>query len=184
MSATDTLDADGLVKKTPSLIYTYGGGTFDPINPNPDEVDLEVVAHHLSNQCRWTGAVTRFYSVAEHCVLASMITPTLKCLLHDASEAYLSDIARPVKRSPEFSAYMVIEDRLEKAIAEHFGLEMPMLSDGVKYADEAMLWQEAKTLVPHLGELMPDPPPETPTIWCWTPPQAKEFFLQRFKELS
>jgi hypothetical protein len=117
-------------------------------------------------------------------VLASKITPTLDCLMHDASEAYLSDIARPVKKSPEFAAYAVIEENLERAIAERFGLTPPPMSSEVKYADDAMLWMEAKTLVPHLGELMPDPPPSTPTPRCWDPPAAKEFFLKRFFDLG
>lgn len=181
--STQQLDEHGLLKASPSVIFVYGGGTIDPIHPDPNDIDIEVIAHHLSNQCRWTGAVTKFLSVAEHCVLASYITPTIKTLLHDASEAYLCDIARPVKKSPEFAEYAVIEERLESAIAERFGLDMPMLDEETKYADEAMLYREAKALVPHLGVLMPDPPEETPMVECWAPEVAEQAYLNRFYEL-
>src|SRR4051812_13091677 len=69
--------ADGLLRSSPATIFTYGGGTIEPLNPDPADIDIRAIAHALSQQCRWTGHTSRFYSVAEHCVLASRIERSL-----------------------------------------------------------------------------------------------------------
>jgi hypothetical protein len=179
------LRADGLLRSSPATIFTYGGGTIEPLNPDPADIDIRAIAHSLAQQCRWTGHTLRFYSVAEHCVLASRITKTLDCLLHDASEAYLSDLARPVKQAPGLGeVYLEAEFKLEQAIAERFGLAPPPMSREVKAADEAMLKREAHQLVPHLGAIMAGPPPKTPVCQCWAPSAAEARFLERYVELG
>lgn len=168
----------------PSTISTYMGGTIDPNDPDPDDIDIVSIAHSLSQQCRWTGHTISFYSVAEHCVLASHIWPTLGCLLHDASEAYLSDLARPLKMSTELGeAYREAELRLETAIAAKFQLTHPW-NDGIKYADSAMLRVEAHYLMPGIAEHLDPPPPHLPRPHCWEPATAKREFLQRYEHLS
>src|SRR5690242_720613 len=110
-------------------IRTYTGRAFSPLDPNPDDIVIEDIAHALSLNCRFTGHVRWHYSVAQHSVLCSEIVPSeyaLTALLHDASEAYLSDIARPIKQQPDFGdTYLRYEGALERAIAERFSLDYP-----------------------------------------------------------
>ena len=103
------------------FIQTFTGRMFWPIDPQPDEVDIEDIAHALSNVCRFCGHTREFYSVAQHSVLVSEIVPAafaLEGLLHDATEAYISDVARPVK--PYLTNYKEIEINLYRAIAKRF----------------------------------------------------------------
>jgi hypothetical protein len=177
--------ADGLLRSSPATIFTYGGGTIEPLSPDPADIDIRAVAHSLSQQCRWTGHTSRFYSVAEHCVLASRFEKTLDCLLHDASEAYLSDLARPVKHAAGLGdVYRECEFALEQAIAVRFNLQPPPMSAAVKAADDAMLRREAQELIPHLGSIYAAPPKGTPHTHCWSPQAAEAFFLERFNELG
>lgn len=182
--AVTLLNKDLMLRSAPSSIFTFGGGTIDPLNPNPEDITIESIAHALANQCRWTGHVKCFYSVAEHSVLVSKIEPTLEALLHDGSEYALSDLARPVKHAPGLGeTYLECEARLERAIALRFGLSWPW-SRATKKADDAMLCREAEYLVPHLGAIMPPAPPRTPIPRCWTPEEAEKAFLRRFEQLG
>src|SRR4051812_43149736 len=86
------------VVKGDGRIITHTGKWFNVLDPNPDEVDIEDIAHALALQCRFTGHTDEFYSVAQHSVLVANHCPSeygIYGLLHDGSEAYLSDIARP-----------------------------------------------------------------------------------------
>ncbi len=77
-------------------IQVRSGRKFHPLDPRPEDVDINDIAHALSNLCRFTGHCTDFYSVAQHSVIASQIVPpasALAALLHDASEAYMGDIS-------------------------------------------------------------------------------------------
>ncbi len=186
--STGKLNKDGLLKSAPATIYTYGGGTIEPLNPDPEDITIEAIAHALALQCRWTGHTTRRYSVAEHCVHVSRMVPKaqrLDALMHDASEAYLSDLARPIKHAPGLgSVYLEVERKLEEAIAVRFGTAPPPMSAEIKDADNAMLWREAKQLVPHLGVEMPDVPSGTPRVRCWDEYEAEYEFLQRYEDLA
>jgi len=166
-------------------ICTYSGRTIQPLNPDPADVDIEDIAHALSNNCRFTGHVKSFYSVAQHSVLCSRIVPdeyALTALLHDASEAYLSDIARPIKAQPDFGeTYKKYESKLEAAIAERFGLVFPYPAE-IKWADNVLLRSEQRDLMPpvfrHEGEdYLED------TIDPWAPELAEIKFLGRFYSL-
>src|SRR6266403_91014 len=80
--------------------WTITGIKFHPFNPHPVEICLEDIARGLSKICRFTGQIDPFYSVAEHSVEVMHLVPQelkLAALLHDASEAYLSDLSRPFK---------------------------------------------------------------------------------------
>lgn len=167
-------------------IATYTGIAIEPLNPDWALISIEDIAHALSNSCRFTGHVRDFYSVAQHSVLASLaVSPenALTALLHDASEAYLSDIARPIKLQPGFGeVYKEAEQRLEQAIAERFGLEWPWPAE-VKWADNMLLRTEQRDLMPdtfrHEGEdYLPTP------ITPWLPREAEVRFLARFNELT
>jgi 5'-deoxynucleotidase YfbR-like HD superfamily hydrolase len=103
-------------------IQTFTGRQFWPLDPRPEDIELLDIAHALANKCRYTGHTRSFYSVAQHSVLVSEIVPAADAhwgLLHDASEAYLPDVARPVKR--ELAGFQEIENRLMGCVAERDG---------------------------------------------------------------
>jgi len=129
-----------------AYIETFTGKKFYPLWPIQEGIDIVDIAHALSNVCRYTGHCHYFYSVAEHCVRMSGVVPhefKMEALLHDASEAYLADIAGPIK--PFLPDYLKAERRLEVAIRRKFGLPDEM-SPEVKEADRRILVTEARDL--------------------------------------
>src|SRR5689334_2642685 len=105
-------------------MQTFTGRRFYPLSPRPGEIDPADIAHALSLLCRYGGHVDRFYSVAEHCVLMSQaVAPedALAALLHDATEAYVVDVPRPLKR--QLAGYREIEEQVWFAIAYRFRLD-------------------------------------------------------------
>lgn len=179
-------------------IATYSDRGIRPLDPDPDDIDIVDIAHALSNQCRFTGHTKKFYSVAQHSVLVSEYIERefisvdgpgyeLEGLLHDASEAYLSDIARPVKQTePLKTVYHEAEERLSRAIAERFGLVYPF-PPAVTEADNVLLVTEARDLMhgvekwsAEYRKISPLPSVITP----WTPAEARARFLWRFNMLS
>lgn len=131
-------------------IQTYSGTKFWPLDPRPEEVDILDIAHALSLICRFTGHVRTFYSVADHSLRVSKILPArlrLWGLLHDASEAYLSDLSRPVKRSVTIGVpYKAAEKALMSVIAVRFSLQWPEPPE-VNNADEVLLMTERRDLL-------------------------------------
>jgi hypothetical protein len=128
-------------------IQTFSGGAFWPLDPMEADVSALDIAAALSKQCRFAGHCRRFYSVAEHSVLIWRVARARgfslrdqrAALLHDASEAYLVDIPRPVK--PGLTNYHEIEDRLMSIIARRFDFKWPLPSS-VKELDLAILSDE------------------------------------------
>ncbi len=180
------LTDDGLLASSKDTIATYSGGWIRPLNPDPADINIIDIAHALANQCRWTGHVRRFYSVAEHCILAASLVPKkekLPTLLHDASEAYLADLARPIKHAKALGqVYRKYETQLEEAIAVRFKLPPPPMSDTTKWADDAMLRVEIHELMPDSIRALWDPPEVEISTQCWTPPLAEQTFLEMFRE--
>lgn len=129
-------------------ILLSNGKMYHYLSPDPDVVDIQMIAASLSKQCRFTGQVNRFYSVAEHSVRASQIVPTefaLDALLHDAAEALVVDLPTPLKiLLPD---YKVIEDRAHELISKKFGVRFPLPPE-VKRADVIMLATEKRDLLP------------------------------------
>lgn len=167
-------------------IQTYSGRRFCPTNPNPDAIVIQDIAHALSMQCRFTGHTKKFYSVAQHSVLVSHMCDekdALWGLLHDASEAYLVDVPRPLKRSGHFQAYLDFEARMQEAICKRFGLpygEPP----SVKRADTKLLATEARDLMgPLHNDWVQKVTPLPFTIEPWDQQKAKDMFMERFFEL-
>lgn len=107
-------------------ITTYTGKHFYPLSPNPADIDIKDIAHALSLICRGNGHVSCFYSVGEHCVNCALEAEAreysrrviLACLLHDASESYLSDVPRPFKKY--LKDYRMLEDKLLSCIYQKF----------------------------------------------------------------
>lgn len=166
-------------------IQMNSGIAFWPLDPRADEVRIEDIAHSLSLLCRFGGHCRRFYSVAEHSVhVARQVSreAALWGLLHDASEAYVCDLPRPLKRM--LPGYSMIEKRVHLAIAEHFGLS-PEIPAEVKTADEAMLLAEADQLM-----AVPPMPWEergrrAPVrLRCWSPERAQHEFVAAFELLT
>ena len=109
-----------------SCIKTYTGVMFDPLYPESELIDILDIAHALSMLCRANGHFRSFYSVGRHCINCAMEAKAkgyservqLACLLHDSSEAYLSDVTRPVKH--ELPKYLEIEKPLQNAIWQKY----------------------------------------------------------------
>lgn len=123
------------------------GARFYPLDVRPEDINPRDIAHALSLLCRYGGHVDRFYSVAEHCVLMSeVVAPefALHALLHDATEAYVVDVPRPVKRY--LTNYQNIEDDVWLAITEHFGID-PRLPLEVTEADNRIILTERNALM-------------------------------------
>src|SRR5690242_9250814 len=178
--------ADGTVS---GYIRTYTGLYIEPLNPDPESIVIEDIAHALSNNCRFTGHVREFYSVGQHSVLASeVVLPknALTALLHDASEAYLSDFARPIKQQPGFGeTYREVEDLLMQAIAERFEIDWPVPEE-VHYADNLLLVTEARDLMHGTADWSPEYQAITPLpyrITSWEPRKTEHRFLSRYYEL-
>jgi uncharacterized protein len=169
-------------------ITTFSGVRFWPLLPNAADIRIEDIAHALSNQCRFAGHAREFYSVAEHCVRVSQHCrpeDALWGLLHDASEAYLSDVPALIKELPQFEAYRAAERIVQASIAVRFGLatEQPR---SVTEADRAVLEIEIRDLLRPLGSPQPGRPAQKIKLTItnpWQPRIAKARFLSRFREL-
>lgn len=165
-------------------MQTRTGQQFWPLDPRPEEIHLEDIAHALSMLCRYGGHVRAFYSVAEHSVLVSEnAAPELALagLLHDASEAYLADIIRPVKRN--LPGYAEIENRLMRAVCQRFGISEELLL-AIKPIDDRIIEDERRALMGEPAGTWGDREPLGVTLLCLPPGQAKFLFLSRFEELT
>lgn len=168
-------------------IQTFTGKRFNPLNPVIEAIAIEDIAHALSNICRFTGHCSDFYSVAQHSVLVSYLCNhehALYGLLHDASEAYCQDIASPIKKTEEFSAYREVEAKLQRAVYKRFDCLKEEPAD-VKLADMMIFATEARDLMSPLRcDFIVGTKPLPFNIIPLPPKQAKALFLERFKELN
>lgn len=173
-------------------IVTQSGKKFNPLEPDLDLIDIEDIAHALAHTPRFTGHTKEFYSVAQHSVKVSILCEShqLHGLLHDASEAYMCDIATPLKRTPEFAPYREAEARLQMAIYRKFRLKEDHPQE-VKDVDWFVGVYEGWMLMPHVpgafwiedSRLLEDIKDRL-YIECWRPDAAKVNFLNRFRELK
>lgn len=168
-------------------IITFTGKQFFPLDPRLEDIDVNDVAHALSNQCRFAGHCTSFYSVAQHCVLVSQMCPpddALWGLLHDATEAYLIDLPSPLKKSEEFAFYKTTEKNLMNVICDVFGLshdEPP----SVKEVDKRMLATEARDMTFTEGRgWVTESVPYDFHIKPWNSDYARAKYLSRLHELT
>lgn len=170
-------------------MQTYSGVAFYPLDPHLEDIlDLDI-AHALSMLCRYGGHTNRFYSVAEHCVLMSeAVSPenALWALLHDAAEAYMQDLVRPIKTV--MSTYREAEDRLLEVILVKYNVYKITPPQEVKTADnriflderEALLTQRPQFWHPTVEALEP----LGVQIMAWTPEEAREQYLTRLWDLT
>lgn len=187
-----------------SFIVTSTGKRFYPFAPCIDDIEIEDIAHHLSNICRFTGATKRHYSVGQHSLLVADILRSkgynahtqFAGLMHDAAEAYVTDVPTPIKRElliqglsyDEFWSFDAFEMNIWKLIVEKFQIEdREGIRKIVKEADMTAFYTEAK-------HLMGDPPEwrerpgynvfEETVVPFSDPAQTKFAFLGTFRELN
>jgi hypothetical protein len=174
-----------------SCIVTRSSQYFDYLRPHDYDYQIEEIAHALSNLCRFTGHGNKFYSVAEHSVLVSNIVPeefALEALLHDATEAFVGDVASPLKAL--LPDYKVIEKNIYKCIANTFGIPMVM-SKEVHEADNLAYWIERSqlcfttpdTLTPLLNKENAYRG-NSVSLKVFPPKEAYSNFLQRYVDLT
>lgn len=172
----------------PTTILTVTGNYFDLAAPETTPITIEDIAHGLSNICRFTGQISNFYSVAEHCVHCSFyvepVEHALAALMHDAAEAFVGDVSRPLKALlPE---YRVIEERISRMIMAQFGIPWPM-HPAIKIVDNRLLVTEQRQRMNNSddwGLWTEGVEPIPRELACWDPPQARRRFLNRFHELK
>jgi hypothetical protein len=172
------------IMKIGGWIQTYTNIQFWPQDPSVDDIDIVDIIHSLSNQCRYTGHTSHFYSVAQHSVICSMnIIPKHAqwALMHDASEAYVSDLASPIKKF--FPTYMDMEEKIQVAIAKKFGLPYPMPKQITEMDYKVLATEKRDLLGPEPASWGRLPNPLDEVIVAQTPLQAKASFTKRFKEL-
>lgn len=187
---------------TDEWIATYTGRQFWPLAPRAVDVAIEDIAHALANKCRFTGHTRRFYSVAQHSVHVSHHVDAAGGvgagwgLLHDGAEAYLPDVASPVKHLLHFEipqehgpavnlSFEAVERRILWTVAEALGLPRS-IPEKVWEVDRRMLATERRDL---FGE-GPEWPalrgvrPYSLTLPVYDPEEAEELFLFRWRELE
>ncbi len=170
---------------------TYTGKRVYPTYFQACGVDIEDIAHSLAHQCRYNGHTQKFYSVAEHCIHMAdyamdderLPSEARHALLHDAQEAYIGDIPRPVKCA--IPAIKEAEDRIEKVICEVFNLP----STKPAWLDEL----DARIVVDERDQAMSRSghawvhdvlEPLDVTLGFWKPQDAKFLFLRRYSVLT
>lgn len=159
-------------------------GPFWPDDPRAEDIDIRSIAQALSNLCRFGGHSRRFYSVAQHSVhCAGFAPPHLKlaALLHDAAEAYLVDMPKPLKMM--LPDYRALETKIERVVMRRFGVDWPMSSE-LKEIDQRKgeqlsagqchpWWTDARWPAPYEIRLP-----------LWDPTVAREVFLGTFRTLA
>lgn len=189
-----------------TYMHTSTGRKYWPFDPRTNEVEIGAIAHHLATEARYGGATQHpkhrdriFFSVAEHSVLTSLYVEfdlkepehALEALLHDASEAFIGDLIRPLKYDPEFRApFQKVEVRNETVIGQTFNLIYPY-PEAVKKADEAVCAAEVEQIVPkdpsdewESGKLHDDSVVAKYPIQMLSPYDAKMLFLARFRQIA
>jgi len=167
-------------------IRLHSGAILDFLNPSASDFTIEDIAHGLANVCRYAGQCDKFYSVAEHSLLVSDTAQGFEyaALLHDAAEAFIGDITRPLKQLlPEFKR---IEGAIQHCIFSRFGLPLELPSE-VKRADLRVLAAEQAQIMPPgtsgwAQAAGIDPAPIL--VRHLEPELAKSLFLEKFEQLQ
>jgi uncharacterized protein len=174
-------------------LQTVSGRWVNPIDPDPQQFDIEDIARALGNLCRFGGHCRVFYSVAQHSVIVSELVEqrggdvedVFAALMHDASEAYLGDMPHPLKhRSALGAVFKEAEDHLEAALREHFAIK-PGVAE-IKRADRALLAAERRAFSaerwawPELEGVEP----LDIELEALSPDESERAFMRRFAELD
>lgn len=171
-------------------IDTRSGETIRPLDPDPSKIRLEDIAHGLANVGRFAGQGNEFHSVARHSVYVSREVEARGgsaeaqryALVHDAAEAYLSDVPGPVKKS--LPGYKHAERRLDAAVEEALGLGVDDTEhDLVKDADTAIGAYELSVFFPNAGHEEPDDFHHDPEA-VGADEDDKELFMRRAADIG
>lgn len=166
-----------------SQILTYTGKRFDPWEPGADLIDPRDIAHSLAHLCRFNGHTREFYSVAQHsCMVADLVPDEdkLAALLHDATEAYLGNMGRPMRERVHVDA----EDWIWERICTRFNLDRK-LPAVVRHADLVALATERRDLMPDslaIWDCLIGIEPMVETIHPWSATEARLTFHQRLMD--
>lgn len=155
-------------------LQTYTGRRFEFETPHWSDISIVDIAHALALTNRFGGHTRVPYSVAEHSCRVAMRCRDLAHgnldamragLLHDAAEAYVGDLVRPLKLRIDMGAFGWLERRIMRVIEVRFApaAEIDYQHLVVK-ADAELLATEARDLL-NGGPLegwasLPDPLPE------------------------
>lgn len=191
-----------------TTIHTYTGRSVPLHDPNPAHVDIEDVAHALSNLCRYTGHCRGFYSVAEHSVIMAHETlerhgadAALDALLHDAGEAYCGDWSRPLKDTfrgfttddgvmgsawengyqAAINDVLGLEKRWLRAVRQRFGLDRPEHPIVAQLDDEIGVFERWQLMHSDRPKHIRWP---IGKIRCVGPRTIRAEFLRLFRELT
>jgi len=166
-----------------AVIRTWSGIDIDVFNPKPEHINIEDIAHGLSQICRFGGHCDPFISVAQHSINASYLVDeenALCALMHDSAEFVTGDFCSPIKKQIEL--YKNMEHNIHKVISEKFNIPFPM-PPVVKEVDNLLFDMEWQYYM--LRKRNPD------NIWFYekyfqqkTMKEIKGEFLERFKELT
>ena len=173
-------------------ITTFSKVRFNVLNPERGDILIEDIAHALSLMTRANGHFSEFFSVAQHSIqcakeaIARNYVPqvALACLLHDGSEAYLSDITRPVKQN--MVMYLQIEEQLQNAIFEKFLGNVPKEEEAflIKHIDDACLYYEFKHFM-NEPIMLQEPIMMSEPVYDFVPmKEVEQEFLQLFHQLT
>jgi len=173
----------------PNSIATFTGKFVCPHKLTLDDIDIKDIAHALSNICRFGGHSLKFYLVAQHSVIGAEVLKEMRTskriqlsfLLHDAGEAYLYDIARPLKHLKEFEGYLIIQNKIDNLINEKFSVDIN--NQMIKDLDNIMLSTEKRDVMPD-REWSKLPTPLFRHIKPWEPETAESQFLISFNEYT
>jgi len=171
--------------KCEDWVQTYSGKKFYPLNPRIEDIDIIDIAHALSLICRYNGHCKELYTVAEHSIyVAESLDPHIAIygLLHDAAEAYLPDVARPIK--PLLKGFKEIENKVLSVIFDKFKLyQWGEVQDKIHKADLSILADEADQVMGSSTEdwYLPESPIGT-KIYFLSSKGAEMIFLLRFKQ--
>lgn len=185
-TSVEPIPVDSFTLLSPNAIRVYSGRMFDLANPDPGLLDINDIAHALSLICRFTGHVNEFDSVGQHSLIVSNLVPredALAGLMHDATEAYLTDVSRPLKRM--LPDYQAAEHRMWQAIAARFDLPLT-LPASVKEADNVSLIWEQRDLMNGAHCSFPELAYRIPrhTLHGLPPAVIEETFLEAFYDLG
>lgn len=167
--------------ETSAEINTYSGRVVRPLQLRAEDVDIVDIAHSLAMTCRFNGHTRGHYSVAQHSIVLSRIVPSslaFYALLHDAAEAYVHDVVRPLKPLYRIGGHSfdTVEARILEVILLRYGLG-PRVPSAVMIADSDLTRRELHGLLHQCNH---------PVFACefWTWQEAETAFLSRFDELS
>jgi hypothetical protein len=177
-------------------LRTWSGRYIDLANPQPADIDVNDIAHALAKICRFGGHIEDFYSVAEHSIHCCRVADEvfgydcetqLQCLLHDAAEAYLGDVCRPLKAFLG-EAYRSIELRFEQVIGEALNCPIGTHADRVRHIDNALLFAERRHLMVRDGVEWHGEREavflSTVHLACYEPPVSAAIFLSLYETLQ